>query len=62
MTKPLEIVHSDIYGLVMITFISGVRYFVTFIGDFLRKVWLYALKSKEGSFEKFKEFKALVEM
>jgi hypothetical protein len=31
------------------------------IDDFSRKVWFYALKSKEDCFERFKEFKALVE-
>lgn len=40
---------------------SGAGYFVTFIDDFLRKVWLYALKSKGECFQRFKEFKALVE-
>ena len=39
-----------------------VRYFMTFIDGFSKKIWLYALKSKGECFEKFKEFKALVEM
>ena len=30
-----------------------------FIEDVLRKVWLYATKSKMNSFERFKEFKAI---
>ena len=37
------------------------RYFVTFIDDFSRKVWLYTLKTKGECLEKFKEFKALAE-
>ncbi len=52
-TKPLEIVHSDVCGLVRTTSLGGARYFVTYIDDFSRKVWVYL--------EKFKEFKALVE-
>jgi len=37
------------------------RYFVTYIDDFSKKVWVYFLKSKGECLEKFKEFKALVE-
>jgi transposase InsO family protein len=37
------------------------RYFITFIDDFLRKVWLYVLESKGNGFEKFKEFNESVE-
>lgn len=58
--KPLEIVHFDICGLKGTTSMGGARYFVIFIDNFLRKVWLYALKSKGKCFEIFKEFRALV--
>jgi len=40
---------------------GGAKYFVTFIDDFSRKVWLYLLKTKDECFIRFKEFKALVE-
>ena len=59
--KPLEIVHSDVCGPMRTTSIGGSRYFLTFIDDFLRKVWLYTLKTKGECLEKFKEFKALAE-
>jgi hypothetical protein len=35
---------------------------MTLIDYFLKKVWLYTLKCKRKCFEKFKEFKVLVEM
>jgi transposase InsO family protein len=41
--------------------LGGARYFVTYIDDFSRKVWVYLLKSKGECLKKFKEFKALVE-
>ena len=34
---------------------------ITFIDDFSRKTWIYFLKAKNEVFEKFKEFKALIE-
>ncbi len=58
-TKPLEIMHSDVP--MRTTSLGGARYFVTYIDDFSRKVWVYLLKSKRECLEKFKEFKALVE-
>ena len=60
--KPLEIVRLDVCGPIKTTSIGGVKYFVTFINDFLRKLWVYMLKSKRECFERFKEFKALVEI
>ncbi len=60
-TKPLEIVHSDVCSPMTSTSLGGARYFVTYIDDFSRKVWVYLLKSRGECFEKFKEFNALVE-
>ena len=37
------------------------EYFVTFIDDHSRKIWIYFLKTKDEVFNRFKEFKALVE-
>ena len=34
---------------------------VSFIDDYSRKTWIYFLKVKSEVFEKFKEFKALIE-
>ena len=41
--------------------LGGARYFLTFIDDFSRKIWVYLLKAKSEYFERFKEFKALAE-
>eukprot|EP00253_Pinus_taeda_P029009 PITA_29009 len=43
------------------SFPSGNQYFLTFIDDFTRKTWIYFLKNKNEVFEKFRNFKALVE-
>jgi hypothetical protein len=36
-------------------------YYVSFIDDFSRNTWIYFLGNKYEEFDKFKEFKALVE-
>ena len=41
--------------------LSGYVYYVSFINDFSRKTWIYFLKGKNEVFNKFKEYKALVE-
>jgi transposase InsO family protein len=43
------------------TSITGCAYYVSFIDDYYRKTWVYFLKSKDEVFNKFKEFKALIE-
>ncbi len=40
---------------------GGAQYFRTFIDDFSRKTHVYLLKANEETFEKFKQYKALVE-
>ena len=39
----------------------GYVYYDSFLDDYFRKTWIYFLKRKDGVFERFKEFKALVE-
>lgn len=59
--KTLEIVHADICGPITPTTPGGNRYFLLFVDDFSKKMWVYLLKEKGGAFEAFKVFKALVE-
>jgi hypothetical protein len=57
----LDIVHSNVCGPMKTTSLSGYVYYVSFIDDYSRKTWIYFLKGKNEVFNKFKEFKALVE-
>ena len=43
------------------TSIGGYHYFVTFINDYIRKVWVYFMKKKSEVFGHFKAFKAMIE-
>lgn len=42
----LELVHSDVCGPFKITSTGGARYFVTFVDDYSRKIWVYFLAHK----------------
>jgi hypothetical protein len=58
---PLEIVHTDLCGPMQTPSLGGRIYFLTFMDDYSRKTWVYFLKHKPETFDKFKEFKAFVE-
>ena len=58
---PLELVHSDVCGKVGEKSLSGGEYFVTFIDDYSRYVWIYILKKKCEVFPCFQKWKASVE-
>jgi hypothetical protein len=57
----LELIHSDVFGLVHVPSLGKSVYYVSFIDDFSRNTWIYFLRKKSEVFDKFKEFKALVE-
>lgn len=60
-TNLLELVHSDICGPMETVSNGGNRYFITFIDDYSRKIWVFFLKHKSEAFDVFKEFKTFVE-
>jgi len=57
----LELVHNDVFGPVLIPSLGKFVYYVSFIDDFSRNTWIYFLRKKSEAFDRFKEFKALVE-
>ena len=59
--RPLEVVHTDVWGPTKTASIHGCRYYVSFIDDHTRKVWVYFMKQKSEVFGHFKHFKAIVE-
>jgi hypothetical protein len=59
--KPLEIVHTDLYGPSRTRSIQGEHYFMLIIDDYTRMTWVYFLKEKSEAFEKLKAFKTYVE-
>ena len=59
-TEVLQLVHSDLCE-VRVPSLNRNRYRLSFVDEYSRKVFLYLLPSKDLVFEKFCEFKALVE-
>ena len=62
-TGILNYVHSDLWGpLRQHPTLDGGRYFLSIIDDFSRKVWVCILKTKDATFQKFKEWKTPVKV
>lgn len=57
----LDIVHSDLWGPTKTTSMGGYKYYVTFIDDHTRKVWVYFMKEKSEVFTHCQNFKVMVE-
>lgn len=57
----LELVHTDVCGPMNVKSIAGNRYFLTFIDDYSRKIYVYFLQTKSQVFERFKKFQSYVE-
>ena len=57
----LGIIYSDVCGKIETKSLSGADYFVTFIDDKSKFVWIYTLNLKCEVFEKLPEWKSMVE-
>jgi hypothetical protein len=57
----LDLIHSDVFSPIPVKSLGGSLYYVIFIDDYSRKMWLYLLKSKDEVFNKFQEFKVEIE-
>jgi hypothetical protein len=57
----LELVHTDVCGPMNTTTSGGFQYFITFTDDFSRYGYVYLMKHKSETFERFKEFQNEVE-
>ena len=60
-TDLLEVIHTDICDPMNIEARGGYRYFLTFTDDLSRYGYIYLMKHKSETFEKFKEFQSEVE-
>lgn len=59
----LDYIHSDLWGSPNVPISLGKsQYFISFIDDWSRKVWIYFLKTKDEAFDKFSEWKKMVEL
>ena len=52
--EKLELVHNDVWGPTQVSSLRGSHYYVKFIDDATRKVWVYLFRYKSDVFQTFK--------
>jgi hypothetical protein len=57
----LDMVLYDVCGSMSSPSLNVFLYYVIFIDDYSRKCWIYFLKDKSDTFDKFKEYKTFIE-
>jgi hypothetical protein len=60
-TVPFALIHSDVWGPSPVTTISGFCWFVIYIDDCTRMMWLYLLKHKNEVLTTFQSFHTMVQ-
>ena len=60
-TKPLELVHTDVCGPMRVQAKGGYEYFITFTDDYSRYGFVYLMRQKSETFDKFQEYQAKAE-
>ena len=59
--EKLAYLHSNLWRPAKVNSLGGCRYFLSFIDDYLRIIWVYVLKNKNEVLERFKRWKIRVE-
>ena len=60
-TKPLELVHTDVCGPMGVQARAGYEYFVIVTDDYSTYGFVYLMRQKYETFDKFQEYKAEAE-
>ena len=57
----LELVHTDVYGLMRTLSLDGSKYFILFIDEYSKMTWVYFMKERSEVFSIFYKWKKFVE-
>ena len=55
-SKPLELIHMDLFGLTKVTNLGGMHYTYVLVDDYPRYTWVCFLAHKNDAFKAFKNF------
>ncbi|KAK8935338.1 hypothetical protein KSP39_PZI014000 [Platanthera zijinensis] len=60
-STPLELLHMDLWGPAPVPSLGEKKYYLLIVDDYSRYMWLYHLTNKSKTFEKFQNYKKLME-
>jgi len=55
-SRPLELLHIDLFGLVNTAFLYGSKYGLVIVDDYSRWTWVKFLRSKDNAYDVFSNF------
>jgi len=55
-SRPLELLHIDLFGLVSNASIYGSKYGLVFVDDYSRWTWVKFLRTKDDAYDVFSNF------
>ena len=58
--NPFDLVYSNVWGPSHILSMNGYRYYLIFVDDFTRFIWIFPLKTKSECLKLFVQFNAFV--
>lgn len=59
--KPFALVHTNLWGPTPMSSTDGFKYYVIFLDDFSRFVWIYPLRQKSDTLAAFTHFQTMVQ-
>jgi len=57
----LDYINTDVWGPIKVPSLGGEHYFVTFVYDFSRRIWVYSMKHKDEVLGVFLTWKKMIE-
>ena len=57
----MDYIYYDLWCPSKVISKGNVNYFLTFVDDYFKKIWVYFLEQKSNTFVTFKQCKALIE-
>jgi len=60
-SKPLELIHTDVWGPASVSSVQHHRFYIIFVDDFTKYCWFFPMQYKSDAFSIFVKFKAHVE-
>jgi transposase InsO family protein len=58
--RPFDLVHLDVWGLTPFVSKGGHKYYIIFIDDFSRHIWIYFMKHHNEALSIYKNFSTII--